>query len=99
MNGRVDVTTLPAGSQLVTSNNRNALDAGSLFLDLKFGELHRADFIEGSCSPAVRESVDTRRRSGQVTTPLVDPPGSAPPLQAPQPRVFRSNDLPAGGAR
>ena len=106
---RVDVTTLPAGSQLVTSSNRNALDAGSLFLDLKFGELHRADFIEGSCSPAVRESVDTRRRTGQVVTPLVDPPGSAPPLQAPslqtpslqepKPRVFRSNDLPAGGAR
>ena len=96
---RVDVTTLPAGSQLVTSSNRNALDAGSLFLDLKFGELHRADFIEGSCSPAVRESVDTRRRTGQVTTPLVDPPGHAPPLQAPQPRVFRSTDLPAGGVR
>jgi uncharacterized repeat protein (TIGR01451 family) len=96
---RVDVTTLPAGSQLVTSSNRNALDAGSLFLDLKFGELHRADFIEGSCSPAVRESVDTRRRTGQVTTPLVDPPGSAPLLQAPRPRVFRSTDLPAGGAR
>lgn len=96
---RVDVTTLPAGSQLVTSSNRNALDAGSLFLDLKFGELHRADFIEGSCSPAVRDSVDTRRRIGQVTTPVVDPPGTAPPLPTPKPRVFRSTDMPAGGAR
>jgi len=90
---RVDPTTLPAGSQLVTSSNRNALDAGSLFLDLKFGELHRADFIEGSCSPAVLEQVENRRRLGQIVAPLVDPP-------TPTPRVFRSGP-PArvGGAK
>lgn len=90
---RVDPTTLPAGSQLVTSSNRNALDAGSLFLDLKFGELHRADFIEGSCSPAVLEQVEKRRRLGQIVAPLVDPP-------TPTPRVFRSGP-PArvGGAK
>ena len=97
---RVDETTLPSGSQLVTSSNRNALDAGSLFLDLKFGELHRADFVEGSCSPEVRESVEQRRRRGQVTAPVVDPPGSTKPPAAPQPRVFRSGDRPApGGVR
>ncbi|MFP8834007.1 SdrD B-like domain-containing protein [Hydrogenophaga sp. XSHU_21] len=97
---RVDVTTLPAGSELVTGSNRNALDAGSLFLDLKFGELHRADFIEGSCSPAVRESVNQRRRTGQVTAPMVDPPGSTQAPPAPRSRVFRSGDLPAqGGVR
>lgn len=90
---RVDPTTLPDGSQLVTSSNRNALDAGSLFLDLKFGELHRADFIEGSCSPAVLEQVEKRRRVGQIVAPLVDPPTSPP-------RVFRSGP-PArvGGAK
>lgn len=85
---RVDTTTLPAGSELVTSSNRNALDAGSLFLDLKFGELHRADFIEGSCSREVLDQVFERRRTGQVVAPLVDPP-IAPP------RVFRSGP-PAG---
>lgn len=90
---RVDPTTLPDGSQLVTSSNRNALDAGSLFLDLQFGELHRADFIEGSCSPAVLEQVEQRRRRGQIVAPLVDPP-------TPTPRVFRSGP-PArvGGAK
>ncbi|WP_332745704.1 DUF7933 domain-containing protein [Hydrogenophaga sp.] len=90
---RADPTTLPVGSELVTSSNRNALDAGSLFLDLKFGELHRADFIEGSCSPPVLEQVEKRRRTGQVTTPMVDPP-------TPSPRVFRSGQ-PAriGGAK
>jgi uncharacterized repeat protein (TIGR01451 family) len=85
---RVDTTTLPAGSELVTSSNRNALDAGSLFLDLKFGELHRADFIEGSCSREVLDQVFERRRTGQVVAPLVDPPISPP-------RVFRSGP-PAG---
>ncbi len=90
---RVDPTTLPQGSQLVTSSNRNALDAGSLFLDLKFGELHRADFIEGSCSPGVLEQVEQRRRLGQIVAPLVDAP-------TPTPRVFRSGP-PAriGGAK
>ncbi|QHE83679.1 DUF7933 domain-containing protein [Hydrogenophaga sp. BPS33] len=90
---RVDPTTLPDGSQLVTSSNRNALDAGSLFLDLKFGELHRADFIEGSCAPAVMEQVENRRRLGQIVAPVVDPKTSPP-------RVFRSGP-PArvGGAK
>ena len=41
---KVDRTTLPVGTELVTQNNRNAGDAGSRFVDLKYGELHRADF-------------------------------------------------------
>ena len=62
----VDGSTLPRGSRLVTSSNRNAGDAGSLFLDLKNGELHRADFIEGSCSPTVTEQVKARRSRGDT---------------------------------
>lgn len=62
----VDQTTLPRGSRLVTSSNRNAGDAGSLFLDLKNGELHRADFIEGSCSNTVTEQVKARRSRGDT---------------------------------
>jgi uncharacterized repeat protein (TIGR01451 family) len=62
----VDQTTLPRGSRLVTSSSRNAGDAGSLFLDLKNGELHRADFIEGSCSPTVTEQVKARRARGDT---------------------------------
>ncbi|HMY98916.1 MAG TPA: SdrD B-like domain-containing protein [Burkholderiaceae bacterium] len=62
----VDQTTLPRGSRLVTSSNRNAGDAGSLFLDLRNGELHRADFIEGSCSPTVTEQVKARRSRGDT---------------------------------
>ncbi|MEX8520890.1 MAG: SdrD B-like domain-containing protein, partial [Leptothrix sp. (in: b-proteobacteria)] len=62
----VDQTTLPRGSRLTTSSNRNAGDAASLFLDLKNGELHRADFIEGSCSNTVLEQVKARRSRGEV---------------------------------
>ncbi|MDQ2797177.1 MAG: hypothetical protein M3Y06_08440, partial [Actinomycetota bacterium] len=63
---RVDETTLPRGSHLTTSSNRNLGDAGSLWLDLKNGELYRADFIEGSCSPAVIDQVKARRAQGEV---------------------------------
>ena len=41
---KVDRTTIPRETELVTQSNRNAGDAGSRFVDLKYGELHRADF-------------------------------------------------------
>jgi uncharacterized repeat protein (TIGR01451 family) len=63
---KVDRTTLPAGAQLTVLNARNAGDAGSRFVDLKQGELHRADFAEGSGSPAVLAEVLLRRRTGEV---------------------------------
>ncbi len=66
---KVDPMTLPRGSRLTTSSNRNLGDAGSLWLDLKRGELHRADFIEGSCSNTVIEQVKARRAQGEVRAP------------------------------
>lgn len=41
---KVDRTTLPEQTELVTQSSRNADDAGSRFVDLKYGELQRADF-------------------------------------------------------
>ncbi|SFI04174.1 conserved repeat domain-containing protein/fimbrial isopeptide formation D2 domain-containing protein [Collimonas sp. OK307] len=69
---KVDQTTLPRGSRLVVSSNRNVGDAGSLFLDLKNGELQRADFIEGSCSNPVLEQVKARRTQGEISAPQID---------------------------
>ena len=69
---KVDKSTLPPGSILTTSSNRNAGDAGSLFIDAKFGELQRADFVEGSCKPAVIEQVKARRAQGNVVAPEVE---------------------------
>jgi large repetitive protein len=77
---RIDTATLPRGSRLTTSSHRNLADAGSLWLDLKSGELHRADFIEGSCSNTVLEQVKARRAQGEVRAPEVEKAG-APALR------------------
>jgi hypothetical protein len=75
---KVDPLTLPRGSRLTTSSNRNAGDANSLFLDLKNGELHRADFIEGSCSNTVLEQVKARRAQGEGAAPQTERRGGEP---------------------
>jgi large repetitive protein len=77
---KVDATTLPRDSRLTTSSNRNLGDAGSLWLDLKNGELHRADFVEGSCSNKVLEQTKARRAQGEVRAPETEKPG-APALR------------------
>lgn len=66
---KADASTLPRGARLITSSNRNLGDANSLWLDLKNGELHRADFIEGSCSNTVLEQVKARRTQGEIRAP------------------------------
>jgi hypothetical protein len=63
---KADPLSLPRGSRLVTSSNRNVGDANSIFIDAKNGELQRADFIEGSCSNTVLEQVKARRSQGEV---------------------------------
>lgn len=60
---KVDATTLPAGSRMVVTSSRNAGDGNSLFVDLRDGELHRADFAEGSCTDKVMQDVQQRRHS------------------------------------
>ena len=72
---RADPHTLPRGSRLTTSSNRNLGDAGSLWLDLKHGELHRADFVEGSCSNTVLDQVKARRAQGEVRAPETERAG------------------------
>jgi large repetitive protein len=72
---KADPLTLPRGSRLTTSSNRNLGDAASLWLDLKNGELHRADFIEGSCSNTVLEQVKARRAQGEVRAPETEKKG------------------------
>jgi large repetitive protein len=105
---KIDRTTLPKGSRLVPSSNRNAGVGDSLFVDLKAGELARADFIEGSCSPEVLDQIKARRAQGGVAGPETEKdrplkidnlPGG---VQQILPRA-RQTDLlpamPAGGVR
>lgn len=96
---KVDASTLPAGARLTTSSNRNLGDADSLFLDLKNGELHRADFVEGSCSNPLLEQVKARRTQGEVRAPETEA-GQSPlrfeskPARAPQQATDTANQRP-----
>jgi uncharacterized repeat protein (TIGR01451 family) len=62
----VDMLTMPRGSRMTTTTNRNLGDGNSIFLDTKNGQLLRGDFAEGSCSNTVLEQVKRRRTQGEV---------------------------------
>ncbi|MEY3996984.1 MAG: hypothetical protein RL344_1327, partial [Pseudomonadota bacterium] len=57
----LDQSTLPRGSVMTTSSSRNTGDAMSLFLDLKNGDIQRADFIETGCYDTVVKQVQARK--------------------------------------
>ena len=79
----VDRTTLPAGAELTTSSNRNAGNAGSLFIDLKSGEVHRADFIvDAGANPKVLEEIGVRRERAEIWVPSFDEPARAATIGA-----------------
>jgi len=67
---RVDPSTLPPGARLMPLTNRHGNDGQSAFVDLKRGELHRADFADGSDDAGLRREVDRRRRSGPVVASI-----------------------------
>jgi uncharacterized repeat protein (TIGR01451 family) len=100
---KADPITLPAGSRLVVLSSRNAGDGNSLFVDLRDGELHRADFAEGSCTDKVMEDVRRRHQAGALLAPLppagrehvgVDFDSKDAPARAPAPAT-----APAGGGK
>ena len=66
---KVDRTTIPHATEMVSQSNRNAGDAGSRFVDLKYGELHRADFaiIGGMGDSTERLNAELRARSKTVS--------------------------------
>ena len=64
---KLDLTTLPADTRLEVLNNRNAFDAGSVFADLKSGELHKVDFAVSGCSADLSAQIEARRKA--VTNP------------------------------
>ena len=65
---KLDMTTMPAGSELINLTNRNAGDAGSTFVDIKNGELFKANFAEGSCQTQVTDEVRARREKADPRT-------------------------------
>jgi large repetitive protein len=63
---KLDDTTLPNSARMAAISNRHGAVGGSRFVDLKNGELHRADFAETSCSDALVAAVQERRKKGEV---------------------------------
>jgi hypothetical protein len=55
---------MPAGSVMGITSNRNLGDGVSLMMNIKAGELYRADFNESSCTPAIMQEVEQRRLKG-----------------------------------
>ena len=69
---KLDNTTLPRGAHLIVLSNRNSGKGDSRFVDLKKGELHKADFAVDSCNAdAVVEEV-THRRKALEEQPIQD---------------------------
>jgi uncharacterized repeat protein (TIGR01451 family) len=61
---KLDTFTLPKGSRLIVLSNRNSGKGDSQFVDLKKGELHRADFAVDRCNAdAVAQEVLNRRKA------------------------------------
>lgn len=58
---KADSTSLPEGAVLQLLDNRQAGDEASRFVDLRNGELQRADFAVAGCSPELRTQIDARR--------------------------------------
>ncbi|MGP5549477.1 hypothetical protein ACTXNE_02160 [Psychrobacter namhaensis] len=67
---KVDRTTLPHATDMITQSNRNTGDAGSRFVDLNYGELHRADFgiIGDTSNSTERLNIELIARSQSVST-------------------------------
>ncbi|PIT72144.1 hypothetical protein B9Z31_13570 [Limnohabitans sp. G3-2] len=99
---RLDRSTLPVGAQPVVSDNRNAGVADSRFLDVKNGELVRADFAVGhACQDAaVRAQIEERlalfAKTDEQQLQALATARLSPTLQVPV--QVDSRSMPASGA-
>jgi uncharacterized repeat protein (TIGR01451 family) len=59
---KIDTRSLPAGTSLLAISSRNAGDGGTRFVDLHWGEMQKADFAIGTCTPEVAQDIETRRK-------------------------------------
>ena len=96
---KLDRTSLPAGAgALAVLANRNAGDAGSRFVDMKNGDLHKADFAVSGCSVELREAIEARTQT--LAAPDERSEGAQAAQLAADPRVLPVPDpksLPASG--
>ena len=68
----VDATTLPVGSKMEVLSTRNAGTGHSQFIDLRAGELHKANFAESSATPEIFKQIGLRRAKGEVVVAEIE---------------------------
>lgn len=66
---KVDPASLPAGARLGVIANRQGGAADSRFVDLRNGELHRADFAEQGCAEGVLREIEARHAALRARAP------------------------------
>jgi large repetitive protein len=72
---KMDRTTLPESinaDELTTFSNRNLGKGDSRFLDLKNGEMHKANFAINCCSPSAIKEIDERRTASARLSAEID---------------------------
>ena len=62
---KLDSTSLPQGSKLEALDFRNGKDAGSRFVDMKSGQLLKANFAIAGCDASVLEEISSRVKLSQ----------------------------------
>jgi uncharacterized repeat protein (TIGR01451 family) len=72
---KIDNYSLPTGSKLGILDNRHAGDPSSRFVDLKNGQMHRADFSICNCDTAIHKEINNRKK--QLSTAGQDEIGSS----------------------
>jgi uncharacterized repeat protein (TIGR01451 family) len=73
---KIDSNTLPPGSELAITSNRNAGDPNTLFVDVLAGQIHNAEFRIASCTPGLMQSIAERQKGSIRVTPAPTAPGS-----------------------
>lgn len=72
---KIDRTSLPAGitvADLAKLSNRNLGKGDSRFIDVKNGEIHKANFAVSGCSAEAKKEIDERRRAASRLSTEID---------------------------
>ena len=67
---KIDSATLPAGSVLGITSNRNAGDPNTLFVDALAGQLHNTEFRIEGCAPGLIQSIDEKQKGSIRLSPV-----------------------------
>ena len=69
---KVDATSLPRGARLVNLTNRHGNDPATLFVDLKRGQMQKANFAIRGDSPEILGQVNDRRARGETNSSEIE---------------------------